>query len=198
MDEEGSWCGRSLDGGANVTLENSTGNWNNLMTGITAGTYTVKFYCNDTTGLMNTTNVTFTKSPTVSISLTNFPINFGDIIIGQTNDTTDNSPLPFVIQNDGDVSVNVTVEAGNLWSTATNPTSNYQFMCGATGEASCASGSVISFTNIPASGNPTTVIAFLNYVEASDTNEVEIKITSPSEEPSGSKSSIAIFIASQA
>ncbi len=144
-------------------------------------------------------NTTVTlNSPSISISLSNSPVSFGSMSIGQSDDTTDNSPLPFVIQNDGNADVNVTIEATDLWSTSANPTSNYQFRCGNTGEASCASGSVTSFTNIPASGNPTLAIAYLAYTDASDTNEAEIRIVAPSSEPPGPKSSTVTFIASQA
>ena len=59
LDEAGSWCGRSLDGGANVSLTNSSGNWNNLMTDLSQGSHNVKIYCNDTSGNMNSTQVWF-------------------------------------------------------------------------------------------------------------------------------------------
>ncbi len=48
LNETGSWCGRSLDGGANVTMTNSSGNWNNLLTDLSLGTHTIRFYCNNT------------------------------------------------------------------------------------------------------------------------------------------------------
>ena len=53
LNEAGSWCGRSRDGGANITMTNSTGNWNNLMTGLAQGAHNVKVCCNDTAGNMN-------------------------------------------------------------------------------------------------------------------------------------------------
>ena len=63
LDKDGSWCGRSLDGQANVTMTNSSGNWNNRMrngtTDLTDGPHTVRFYCNDTTGSMGTNTMNF-------------------------------------------------------------------------------------------------------------------------------------------
>jgi hypothetical protein len=53
LNEAGSWCGRSLDGAANVTMTNSTGNYNNQMTSLGQGSHNVRFYCNDTAGNMN-------------------------------------------------------------------------------------------------------------------------------------------------
>lgn len=53
LNEAGSWCGRSLDGGSNLTMLNSSGNWNNQMAGLSFGGHSVRFYCNDTAGNMN-------------------------------------------------------------------------------------------------------------------------------------------------
>lgn len=50
LDEAGSHAFRSLDGGANVSMANSTGNWNSLMTGLTNAAHSVRFYANDTSG----------------------------------------------------------------------------------------------------------------------------------------------------
>ncbi len=50
LNEVGSVVLRSLDGGANVSLSNSSGNWNNLMSGLVSGSHNVRFYANDTTG----------------------------------------------------------------------------------------------------------------------------------------------------
>ena len=62
----------------------------------------------------------------------------------------------------------------------------------------CAVGSQTSFTNIPVSGNPSIVIAFLSNTNSIDTNEVELNATVPSDEPGGSKGSVITFTASQA
>ena len=136
--------------------------------------------------------------PDVTISLSNSPVNLGDLLVLESNNTTDNSPLPFIIQNDGGVSINVTIESTDLWTRAANPTSKYQFKCGDSSEVACAVGSQTSFTNIPVSGNPSIVIAFLSNTNSIDTNEVELNATVPSDEPGGSKGSVITFTASQA
>jgi len=56
LNEPGSWCGYSLDGAANVTMTNSSGNWNNLTT-VGEGTHNVTFACNDTAGNMNSSAI---------------------------------------------------------------------------------------------------------------------------------------------
>jgi hypothetical protein len=62
LNEVGSWCGRSLDGGANISLQNSTGNWNNPMTGLSQGGHNVRVFCNDTAGNMASSDKHFSIS----------------------------------------------------------------------------------------------------------------------------------------
>jgi parallel beta-helix repeat protein len=89
LDKAGNWCGRSLDNGANVTMTNSSGNWNNKMTGLGSGTHTVKFFCNDTSGNMayNTTQFFYCYSditgPTVGVP--DGTVNMRDINLLITN-----------------------------------------------------------------------------------------------------------------
>ncbi len=71
--EPASWAGFSLDSVSNnVTLSNSSGNWNFLNSSMSEGVHIAIFYANDTAGNMNTTNVTFkidTIVPLLSILL---------------------------------------------------------------------------------------------------------------------------------
>jgi hypothetical protein len=56
LNEDGNWCGYSLDGAANVSMQNdSTTNWYGNDTGMSESQHNVKYYCNDTAGNMNTT-----------------------------------------------------------------------------------------------------------------------------------------------
>ena len=50
LDEEGSWCGVSLNGEANQSLTNSSGNWNLDLSVPSGGSNNVRIYCNDTAG----------------------------------------------------------------------------------------------------------------------------------------------------
>ncbi len=71
LNEEGSWCGRSLDSTTNVTLNGSGNLWYGLMSSVSEGNHTVAFYCNDTAGNKNSTFATFnvdTINPTITIS----------------------------------------------------------------------------------------------------------------------------------
>lgn len=60
--EAASWCGRNLDRTTNVTMTNTTGNWNNQMTSLSAGTHNVTVYCNDTYNNMGSATQYFTVS----------------------------------------------------------------------------------------------------------------------------------------
>jgi len=135
----------------------------------------------------------------VSVSLPNSTVEFGSIADLQTNDTSDNSPRPFLIQNDGNVPLNVTINASNLWVTQTNPSTSYQFK---TANNTLENGSfnwaqsITTYTNMPIS--PTLCVARLNYTDATDTAEIDINITVPTDEGAGLKRSYVSYVASYA
>ena len=140
-------------------------------------------------------------SSLIQISLPNNTIEFGQIGASATNDTSDDSPLPFLMQNDGNSIVNITIEATDLWNTQSNPNQYYQFKIdNYTLENSSFVWdlSLTSFTNIFASGSPGLAIAELNHTNATDTVEVDINITVPPNEGAGVRSSDVTFTASLA
>jgi hypothetical protein len=60
LNEAGSWCGYNLDSVAsNTTMQNSSGNYNSQITGLSEGGHNVRFYCNDTVGNMNGSIITY-------------------------------------------------------------------------------------------------------------------------------------------
>ncbi|MBU0962847.1 MAG: hypothetical protein KKD48_02995 [Nanoarchaeota archaeon] len=142
------------------------------------------------------TNVTV--GATTYITLPVAFIDFGSLYNNEINDTTDNSPAPFQLQNDGTVNVNVTIKGTNIFSGtgAANPSSYYQFACGA-GEIACPTGSVVSFTNMPNSTSSTIAVAQLPYVDSGDQVEMDIKVTVPADESAGAKTSTVTFTATQ-
>ncbi|MEM5814608.1 MAG: hypothetical protein QXD77_02225 [Candidatus Aenigmatarchaeota archaeon] len=135
----------------------------------------------------------------VSILLTTTSVNFGAMFPDETNNTLGNTPAPFVLENNGNVKVNVTINATDLWATAANPTANYRFMANSTGEGICYdTDSITTLTNMPAYNNPTKFLTFFNSTNSCDTAEIEIEVTVPTAEPEGAKSSTVTFTASQA
>lgn len=71
LDEEGNWCGVSLNGTENQTLLNTTSLYWYLNMSVSEGQNNAKFYCNDTSGNMgNTTTIFFTINLTATTTST--------------------------------------------------------------------------------------------------------------------------------
>jgi len=138
----------------------------------------------------------FTVESSIELTLPTDTVNFGTVDVSSTYNTTTDSPSPFVLRNDGNVAVNVTIYATNYWQRVANPSSNYQFKCGDTPELSCPFGSQTSWTNMPDSA--ATLAVNMPHYNSTDELQCEIKITVPSDEPAGAHDSTVYIIASQA
>jgi len=137
----------------------------------------------------------------VSINLTNDAINFGQINFQGTNNTNDNSPQPFVLENIGNVFVNITIGATNLWNTQANPSQYYSFKIDNYTLENYSfnwQNSITTYTNMPSNNSPVMSITELNYSDATDSAETDINITVPSNEGSGVRSSVVTFTSSLA
>jgi len=146
-------------------------------------------------------DVTTSIGTDITITLPNNTIDFGNITQGTVNDTLDNKPWPFDVQNDGSVRVNITISATDLWSTTANPTANYMFVANKTGEGGAgwcfdgnASASNVTLTNMPPSTGK--LLGLLESNNNCDTGEIGIKITAPADEPAGGKTSTVTVTAS--
>jgi hypothetical protein len=129
----------------------------------------------------------------INILVINKTVNFNTLTIGTSNDTTTNNPAPFVIQNDGNVNVNVSIYALDaLWSNAALNTEYFQFKIdNFTEENNSFRWGLLSWTNI--SSSPILAIGNLSYSDTNDSAEVDIKIIAPSGEIAGDKSSTITF-----
>jgi len=156
-----------------------------------------KIYYNDTANLQNATDIlTFTVQASTSISMVTNIVGFGDIATDTWNDTSDNNPAPFKVRNDGNLNLNISINASNLWTTAANPTANYTAACGNTTEWSCTEGSQMTYANVPSTAG--VFIYNLSWLSAEDEAELDINITSPTDEPAGAKSSTITLTGSAA
>jgi len=142
----------------------------------------------------------FTLISRVEITMPNSTIGFGTMDIGDNNDTTDNSPEPFTIQNDGNcwVDVNISLEGTGIWESVFSPTGYFtykidNYTAGTDTEYNAFNDtySVIGYTPVPQSN--TSAIANLSYDNSSDIVEVDINITVPPNEPAGAKSAYLWF-----
>lgn len=131
----------------------------------------------------------------VSLSLLTSTVNFGTLSLSQNDNTTDDIPAPIVMDNDGNVFVNVSIYAADdLWESVANPTDKFQFKIG---NVTIELGSfnwtaaITSFTNLPTAA--VTAVVDLNYSDATDSAEADIKVEVPSDEPAGTKQSKVVF-----
>lgn len=112
-----------------ISGDTSNGTWTNqsVNTFLPAGTYNYTVYANDTAGNeANPGNGTFTVNTLVNIELDQVPIEFGNTTIPVTQRRADNSTagsgypggtvkgFPAVVNNTGNVEVNVTIAGTNL------------------------------------------------------------------------------------
>jgi len=140
----------------------------------------------------------YTIHSLISITFINNVVDFGtSLALGASDNTTDNSPLPLSIENDGNVLINISLYAlSDLWIEKPSPTDHYQFKVDnysiKTGSFN-ASESVVTFTNIPISA--VQAVGYLNYTLTNNSVEIDINITVPAGEPAGTKNSTLVFTA---
>ena len=135
--------------------------------------------------------------------------NFNTLVIGTSDDTIDNIPLPIMIRNEGSVLADVQIAATDLWSGTSRQASDYRFSIDVpdqsvfilteTGQPadSCsplqcfnAAGTILSPTNMPISpALPANAIDNLDFSDTNDEAEINIYIHVPNDEPAGSKAS---------
>ncbi|MAF89463.1 MAG: hypothetical protein CL963_03095 [Euryarchaeota archaeon] len=140
----------------------------------------------------------------VTLTLSNCDVSFGNMIPGQADNTTDGSPTPCVVNNTGNVDVNLSVEKNaSLFSTGdgsgSGSTVNFGVMIANTsGSTSCCVGTGSggrcvggNFSVINSSINE--VVRNLSYIDGSDACELEYSVKIPSEEPPGLKNA-TVFV----
>ncbi len=137
----------------------------------------------------------FTVNTKVVLTLINDTVNFGSMMIGQTDNTTDDDPPPFMIQNDGNCFIDVNISASDLlWDTKATASEFFQYKAdNTTGEEKSFnwSASLTAFTNVPTVDD--IFLKHLNYTDSSDSAEIDLKIEVPLDEPAGDKSSIIVL-----
>ncbi len=147
-------------------------------------------------GAWNSVPYTLKLSSLVSLSMINSSVNFSVLSMGETANTTTNNPVPLSIRNDGNsfVSVNMSNETSLLWTSQPTASEYFRYRIdNVTGEENSFNWtlSTTAWTNVPTSNN--TVINYLNYSDATDSAEIEILVTVPSQETAGTKSSRLVF-----
>ena len=137
----------------------------------------------------------------VAISLPVAAVDFGTLFQGATDNTTDSSPAPLIVQNDGGVLVNVSASGTPLFSGTGggDNTASYQFKSRENPSETAAFNtgtSQLTLTNVTTA----TQLGFineLNFSDSKDTALVDLLIDIPFDESIGQKNSTLTFIAIQ-
>ncbi|MBR9692167.1 hypothetical protein GOV06_05280 [Candidatus Woesearchaeota archaeon] len=141
----------------------------------------------------------------VAISLPTSTVDFGTIYQGATDNTTDNSPGPLIIQNDGGVDVNVSIARDSNSSALFSGTGggdntvSFRFKIDNSTESNSFNyaASTTTWTNVPGVAGINNMLNELKYNDATDTAEVDLLIDVPNDEPIGSKNETLVFTATQ-
>lgn len=147
----------------------------------------------------------FSIKPTIILTFVNDLVNFGERALGEIVDTTDDTdpttPAPFLLRNDGNVFadiINISATS-ELWirEYAHMPSKYFQFKVDNSSEPNSFnwSASLTWWMNVSATNR--TIISALNYSDASDEAELEIKIEVPGDEPPGLKETSLIVYGAQ-
>ncbi|MBN1503087.1 LamG domain-containing protein [Candidatus Woesearchaeota archaeon] len=171
-----------------------------IQTALEFQTYWWKVKACDDTGecSSNSSHSNFTVDSLVSITLINSSVDFGLVSMNTTDNTSDDSPYPLTIENNGNVEVNVTMNATQLWSSQALNTQYFQYKA----DNSSEQGSIDydSSQNTWAyvqDGTPIKVFAYLNWTDSKDLAETDILVLVPLPESPGEKKSTLTFYAEQ-
>jgi len=138
----------------------------------------------------------------VAISLPVNTADFGTLFQGATDDTTDGSPVPLFIQNDGGVNANISASGTTLFSGSTGGDDTTSFRYKAR-ENPLETGSFNNVTSVMSFINVTTAshsgfINVLKWQDATDSALIDLAIQIPTDESAGQKSATLTFTAVQA
>ncbi len=145
----------------------------------------------DSESRTNSSTWNFTTESYIEVKFINESISFGSMNLSQTKNTTSDDPYPFVLQNMGNVLVNVTFGVtGAFWDSALAPldTRFLQFKADERTEANSFDYAQSQTTWMNLSTENKTLVKDLNYTDSNDEVVVDILIRVPEDEPAGSKS----------
>jgi hypothetical protein len=138
-------------------------------------------------------------SSEIIISMPNDGINFGELTIDESKNTTTGDPNPFTLQNDGNCLLNVTINASQLFDTQASASDYYKYKIdNKTGEEGSFDWllSIVSWQQMPIGASPETAIADLNWSDSTDICEIDLLVTAPHTEQPGSRNTTVYLVAS--
>jgi len=129
----------------------------------------------------------------LTISLPQNSINFGKMNLSDSENTSDDSPLPIILRNDGNAELNISTNFTDLWITQPNPSSYFQYKIrNTTSGCFVQSGTQTSWIESPSiTAHAIERLNFTSGYQIGCNNvSVDIYIKVPEAEPSGNKSAI--------
>ena len=152
----------------------------------------------------NTTEVNLTVSEVVDISVPIRAVDFGTLSIGNKNWTNNASgwkPQSMIVQNDGSVVVNITIQSTQLFDTQASASAYYNYSANNyTAEANCSksnevcSGLACCFSGNMPIGSALNLTHLLNFSDGEDAIFLNIGIEVPPGEASGAKGGVVTLI----
>lgn len=159
-------------------------------------TYWWRVVGNSSTTFSEPSNISnFTVESLLSLVLLNNSVNFSYASLGTQNDTDDNLPYPFRLENNGNLPINISISSTRLFISGTTdyPTNTYRFKIRANESnsfnESASNTSYINFTPAALGIN----IKDLNWTNLSDDALVDVNITVPMDEAAGLRNATVTF-----
>jgi hypothetical protein len=144
------------------------------------------------TGHATAGNVTAHTDEMMIFELSPSGVNFGNITQNSSKDTLNVIP-PFIINNTGNVKLDMTVNSSNTLLKGTSPTYAFNSSCS---EASCAGTVYSSWTTFTQAVQD--IVKILEFNDSMDALRIDLKIIVPADEPAGPKTDTLTFTASEA
>ncbi len=141
----------------------------------------------------NATN--FTLQSYVNFSLPIRNVDFGNATLGAQNDTVDEVPRAFHLQNDGNILINISVTSTRLFlgPSVDYPTPNYRFKARINeSDAFNSSNSTMNWTNFSLTSLRMDILD-LNWTAEKDDARIDVNITVPLDEPAGLRNATVTF-----
>jgi hypothetical protein len=135
----------------------------------------------------------FTVSSYLALSITTSVVDFGQLNVLQTSDTTDGVPAPFAVENAGNIFANITILGTQLFSSGGWPASSYQFKT-RVNEANAfnTSLSTMAWTNVTNVSSDYNTVN-LAWQDFKDSFYTDINVAVPADEPVSSLNSTVTF-----
>jgi len=153
--------------------------------------------CDSTNCSANATRFNFSIQPYITINLSTSKIDFGSMALGEWNDTSDNKPSPFLVENNGNVNaslINITANA-SLWKDPTAGLGTWYLTMKAANSTEAGSFNWTASTTVytPITASNQSIISTLDWNSSRNSAELDINVSVPMQEPAGNKSVDILF-----